>query len=86
MTDDLLYKVRISVEDGADISEIEDSLQNLLMDLYNNDNIEEIMVRDKTPPIDEDVDEMIDVIDRLESSDVQKAMELVTKLSDINNS
>jgi hypothetical protein len=85
MSDELLYKLKITVADGSDISEIEDSLKNLLMDLYNADSVEGILVKDRTPPIDEDIDAMLDVIDDLETENLLSAIKFVEKLEDIDN-
>lgn len=83
MSDKLLYKLQITVEEGAKIEDVENKLENLLFDLYDIDSVEEILVKDKTPPIDDDVQEIIDVIESINSSEIKFAMKTVTRLEDI---
>lgn len=85
MTDELLYKLRVSVEDGSSIPDIEDTLKDLLMDLYDIDTVEGILVKDRTPPIDEDVDKMIDVIDDLDTEEIKSAILFVEELEDLDD-
>ncbi len=85
MTDELLYKLRVSVEDGSSIPDIEDALKDLLMDLYDIDTVEGILVKDRTPPIDEDVDKMIDVIDDLDTEEIKSAILFVEELEDLDD-
>lgn len=83
--DELLYELSITVERGSNINEIESALQDLLLDLYDIDSVEEILVKDRTPPIDEDVNEIIDLIDNIDSFDIKAAIETVSKLEDIDD-
>lgn len=85
MTDELLYKLRVSVEDGSSIPEIEDKLKDLLMDLYDVDTVEGILVKDRTPPIDEDIDKMLDVIDDLDTEEIKSAIMFVEELEDLDD-
>lgn len=80
MTDDLLYNLTITVENNAEIERVEDKLEKLLFDLYDVDAVVEILVKDRTPPIDEDMDEMLAVIEDINSKEIRRAMDLVIEM------
>lgn len=84
MSDKLQYNLSISIKKGSDISEVEDELEDLLIELYQNDNITEITVSDRTPPIDEDMDELLRVIDDIENSDIRQSIEFVRALGELS--
>jgi len=84
MTDELLYKLHISIENGSDVDEIESRLKELLTKLYESDNIEEVKVSNKTPPLDEDMEELLSVIDGLENDDIRQSIEFVRALEQLD--
>lgn len=85
MTDKLQYKMTVEIERGSDIEQIEEKLESVLEDLYDVDTVEAIRVRDKTPPMDEDVEQLLDVINSVTSEDIRCAIESVKKLEDLDN-
>lgn len=85
MTDKLQYKMTVEIERGSDIEQIEEKLESVLEDLYDVDTVEAIRVRDKTPPMDEDVEQLLDVINNVTSEDIRCAIESVKKLEDLHN-
>lgn len=75
----------VEIERGSDIEQIEEKLESVLEDLYDVDTVEAIRVRDKTPPMDEDVEQLLDVINSVTSEDIRCAIESVKKLEDLDN-
>lgn len=80
MSDELTYKLSVTVERGAEIDDIENKLESLMKKLYDTDSVEGVTVVDKSPPIDEDMDELLSVIDDLENQDIMQAIDLVLAL------
>lgn len=85
MTDKLHYNMTVEIERGSDIEQIEEKLELVLEDLYDVDTVEAIRVRDKTPPMDEDIEKLLDVFNNLESEDIRCAIETVKRLEDTND-
>lgn len=84
MSDDLLYKLHIAIENGADIDDIESRLQELLTELYREDQVESVTVSNKTPPIDEDMEELLEVIDNVENDNIRQSIEFVLALEKLD--
>lgn len=80
MSDELTYKLSVTVERGTEIDTIENKLEELMTKLYDVDSVEGVTVVNKTPPIDEDMDELLSVIDGLENDDIRQAIEVVLEL------
>lgn len=82
MSDDLLYKMTIKVESGAEIDEVEEKLKDRLRSLYDIDTIEAIIVKDQTPPMDEDLEKLLENVEAVRSADIERAIEIVSKMED----
>lgn len=82
MTDELLYDLEISIDDGANIEKVEEALRLALLDLYDIETVDSILVRDRTPPLDEDMDELLSVIDRIDDAQIRRSIDLVKELSE----
>lgn len=86
MSDKLQYKLEITVSERARIEAIEELLEDSLLGLYDNEDVEAILVKDKTRPIDDDMDGILSVIDSLDSSEIRTAIESVEALADLDES
>lgn len=86
MTKRLQYMLELGVSDDADIEEIEDFLQQVLLDLYEQGQVEKIRVTkengDTSNITDDDVRKVIDIIDGVDSDAVRKAIDSVKELED----
>lgn len=82
MSDDLLYKMTIQVESGAEIDEVEEKLKDCLRSLYDVDTIEAIIVNDQTPPMDEDLEKLLENVEAIRSTDIERAIEIISKMED----
>jgi hypothetical protein len=76
MSDELLYKLLIEVEEGSSIDVVEEELESVLMDLYDCNTIEHILVKNKTKPIDDDLGEILSAIDEPSSKEIRLSIEL----------
>jgi len=77
--------LELGVSDSADVEEVEDFLQQVLLDLYEQGQVESIKVTKDasgTSSIqeDDDFDKVLDVLDDLESEDIRRAIDSVREL------
>lgn len=89
MTEELSYKLKLVTGDDPNVQEIDDFLQNVLLDLYEQGQIEQIKVTKDgytRSSEDEDIREMIKIIDSVESSDLQAAIDMVNKMERFGDS
>lgn len=85
MTDRLQYMLELGVSDGADVEGVEDFLQQILLDLYEQGQVESIRVTKNGHTTDmENVEEMVDVLDGVDSEAVRKAIDSVRELENID--
>lgn len=83
MSDELRYTLTLGVSNGADTEGIEDFLQQVLLDLYEQGQVESITVTKDghTSSVgDEDIKEIVRLIDDVDSDAVRKAIESVREL------
>lgn len=88
MTGKLNYKLAIGVNDGANVEEIEELLQELLKELYEQGEIESIRVTKDGHVQDsetDDIPELIELIEDLNSSDIKRAIDSVKELEDLDD-
>lgn len=78
MSKELQYKVKLSVIDTVDEEALEEFLQQLLIDLYEQGDVESITVtKDGYMKTDEDMQELLEIISDLKSSEIMKAIKMV---------
>ena len=84
MTEHLHYKLQLGVSDGADVEEIEEFMQQLLLDLYEQGQVESIRVTKNghTVQDDEELEKVLDILDEMDSQNVKNAIDSVKKLED----
>lgn len=88
MTQHLNYALQLGVQDNADVEDLEEFLQQVLLDLYEQGQVESIRVTKDghTSEVkDDDVAKMIDVIDGVDSEALRKAIDSVYELEDIDD-
>lgn len=77
------YILTVGVENTDDIDPMEELLQEILLDLYDAGGVESIRVTNQDSSIvDEDVKELIDILDTLESRDVMRSIEVAREMED----
>jgi len=78
------YILTVGVESEDDITPMENAMQEVLLDLYDIDGVESITVIDNSEPdeLDDDMTELVDILDRLESKDVMHSIEIVREMED----
>jgi hypothetical protein len=86
MTKTLTYKLELGVSDSADVEDIEDFLQQILLDLYEQGQVEQIRVTKDGHTTDmEDVEEMVDMLDGVDSDAIRKAIDSVRELENMDD-
>ena len=77
------YEVTIGAVDNANVEEIEDFMQQLLLDLYEQGQVESIkVIKNGYTKDDNDIEKVIDIIDDIETTDVSCAIELISEFDD----
>lgn len=85
MSEDLSYNLTIGVEDDADVEEIEEQLQRILLELYDQGDVESIRVtRDDYTEQEVSADGLIDLVEDITSEDIRRSIDLVRKLEDLD--
>lgn len=77
MTKERQYLLDIGMEDSADVEEIEELLQDILTELYNQGEVESIRVTKGSVPDTKDVNELVDIIEDVENRYIRQAIESV---------
>jgi hypothetical protein len=87
MSDKLQYNLTVGVSDGTDISELEEFLQTILLDLYENSGVESIKVtKDSyTEEVNEDIEGLLETVDSVNRGDIQNAIEFVRELEQLDD-
>jgi len=81
MTNRLQYKLELGVSDGADVEDVEDFLQQVLLDLYEQGQVESIRVTKNGDTSEmEDVETMVDALDEVDSTAIRKAIDSVREM------
>lgn len=81
MTNSISYKIEIGVDDTVDHTDLDDRLQDILLDLYDDGSVQSIHVtKDGYTIDDEDVSELTAVIDGVRSRDIRDAIDIVKEL------
>lgn len=85
MTKRLQYMLELGVSDSADVEEVENFLQQVLLDLYEQGQVESIKVTKKSSGTasieeDDDLDKVLDVLHDVESEDIRRAIDSVREL------
>jgi len=73
----LKYTIEVSVDANADVEEIESELKDLLIEMQESSDAEKVVVRSHTSSIDEDIYNLFDVIDRVDSEKIQDAIRVI---------
>jgi hypothetical protein len=87
MSDKLQYNLTVGVSDGTDISELEEFIQTILLDLYENSGVESIKVtKDSyTEEVNEDIEGLLETVDSVNRGDIQNAIEFVRELEQLDD-
>lgn len=76
MSDRLRYGVELGVTNGADVEEIENFLQQVLLDLYEQGEVEEIRVtKDGHTEGADDVYGLIDTLDSVDAEHIRRTID-----------
>lgn len=92
MTKKLQYRLELGVSDSADVDDVEDFLQQVLLDMYEQGQVESIKVTkngEKSEGVDEpaaSIPNIVNVVERVDSSDVKLAIDSVQELENIGGS
>lgn len=83
MTERLKYMLELGVTNNADVDEIEELLQQLLLDLYEQGEVESIRVtKDDHSASDEEVKRLVQILNELDSNSVRRAIDSVKELEE----
>jgi hypothetical protein len=88
MSDTLRYKLELGVSDSVDVDDLEDFLQRLLLDLYEQGDVESITVTKDgyvSSSDDDDINALVGLLDDLESEHVKRAIDMVKEMEDVDN-
>lgn len=88
MTEKLQYLLELGVSDSADIEDVEQFLEQILLDIYEQGQVESIKVTkegSKTKERDEDVKKLTDVVNDIDSADIVKAIESIKELENLGD-
>jgi len=86
MTNNLHYKLELGVSDGADVEDVEDFLQQVLLDLYEQGQVESIRVtKNGHTSSPSDVDTMVDALDEVDSDAIRKAIDSVKEMENVDD-
>lgn len=81
MTDSISYKVEVGVDETVDQDELDNLLQDILLDLYDDGSVQSIHVtKDGYTVTNDDVEELISVMDAVQSRDIKNAIDMVKRL------
>jgi len=85
MTDKLQYKLELGVNDDADVKDIEEFMQQILLDLYEQGEVESIRVtKDGHTSADADVEAMATALEEVDSDSIRKAIDSVKEMENID--
>ncbi len=85
MTESLLYKLELGVSDNADVEEIEEFMQQVLLDLYEQGQVESIRVtKDGHTSTMEDAEAMADALKEVDSDAIRKAIDSVKEMENMD--
>lgn len=87
MSDELQYKLTIGVSDGTDVEELEEFLQTILLDLYENGGVEAIKVTKDgySENVTEDIDGLLNSIENVSAEEIRRAADSVKRLEDMDD-
>lgn len=80
MTQEFRYYVSIDADEDVDPERMENAVQRVLSDLYDDESVETITVVDKSGPHDDAADRIVEVLDEIKSKDVRRAIEAALEL------
>jgi signal transduction histidine kinase len=85
MSEKLTYNLTIGAEQNSDVEEIEEKLQSVLLDLYDQGEVESIRVtKDGYAEQEISVDGFMDLVEDVTSEDIRRSIDLVRKLEDLD--
>jgi cob(I)alamin adenosyltransferase len=77
------YSVKLEVTEDANVEEIERCMEEVLIDLYDQGDVLSIGVtKDGYSSDDKDIEELLSLLDRFNSSDIRSAIDIVEKMDD----
>jgi len=88
MTNNLRYGLSLGVSDDANVEEIEELLQEILLDLYDQGDVESIRVTKDgyVESHDSDVGKVIEILDTLDPDNIRSAIDVVEELENVGES
>lgn len=85
MSEDLTYNLTIGVDEDADVEEIEEQLQRILLELYDQGDVKSIRVtKDGYAGQEVSADGFFDLVEGVTSENVRRSIDLVKKLEDLD--
>lgn len=85
MTKERQYVLELGMSDKTDIEEIEETLQDLLLELYEQGQVESVHVTKAGVPDTKDVNKLIEIIDTVETEHIRRAIDSVKELEDVDD-
>lgn len=88
MSDGIKYVLELGVSEDPNVEEIDEFLQEILLDLYDQEDVERVRVTRESrggATSDENLEKMIDIINRIDSEDIRKAIDSVRELENIGD-
>jgi uncharacterized protein YuzE len=86
MSETLQYMVKLSVEEGANVEQVEEFLQDVLLDIYEQGEVESVkVVKDgHTPDTNgKEIDEVLSALDGVDTESVKKAIDTIKELEEM---
>lgn len=84
MSEKLQYELSVGVSGSTDIEALEETLQDILLDLYDHEGVDSIQVT-KSGHVKEDAElpRIIEIVDALDSGDIKRAIDSVKELEEM---
>jgi len=86
MSDELHYKLTLGVSESVNVEELEEFMQALFLDLYEQGSVESISVtKDGYVQSSDGIEELLSMLDEVESNHIRRAIESAEKMEDITD-
>jgi len=86
MSEQLQYSLQVGVESGADVDSVEKLLQEVLLGLYDEEDVESIKVtKDGHTKDNVNMERLMHILDSMDSDEVKRAIDSVKTLERIDD-
>jgi len=84
MSDVLRYKLELEVNEDTDVEDLEEFMQALLLDLYEQGSVQSITVTKDgyIQSTDDDIDRLLDTLEGLDSEHIKGAIDIVKEMEE----